>query len=189
MSAKFSIGLLTTLGVPILLASALAQQPAAIVQTAPSRPAADPTSDIVGAAPLPGSATVSEDKLLYAPNGDSVFSIAGPAQSGNGTAFRFNTFKSATGAERQLVSRVEELAKKLGAAKSESERSEIKTELSQNLEKQFNLRQKRHHDEIAALEAKVKQLKDLVEKRQENRRDIIAKRLDQILSNAEGLGW
>jgi len=81
------------------------------------------------------------------------------------------------------------MARKLGEAKSESERSQIKTELTDLLEKQFGLRQKRHQEEIAALEAKVKKLKELVEKRQENRREIIAKRLDQILSNAEGLGW
>ena len=61
--------------------------------------------------------------------------------------------------------------------------------MNELLEKQFSLRQKRHQEEIAGLEAKVKKLKELLEKRQENRREIISKRLDQILSNAEGLGW
>jgi len=75
-----------------------------------------------------------------------------------------------------------------GGAKTEADRSQIKTQLNGILEKQFDLRQKRHQDEIAGLEAKVKKLKGLVEKRQENRREIVSKRLDQILSNAEGLG-
>ena len=79
--------------------------------------------------------------------------------------------------------------RKLGEAKSDSDRSKIKEDLSQILEKQFDLRQKRHLDEIKSLEAKVKKLKELVDKRQENRREIVSKRLDQILSDAEGLGW
>lgn len=54
-------------------------------------------------------------------------------------------------------------------------------DLSQILEKQFNLRQNCHIDEIKSLEAKVKKLKQLVDKRQENRREVVSKRLDQIL--------
>jgi hypothetical protein len=77
----------------------------------------------------------------------------------------------------------------LGNAKSDSERESVKTRLSEELEKAFATRQKRHLKELEALEAKVKELKDLVAKRQENRREIIANRRDQILREAQGLGW
>jgi hypothetical protein len=91
--------------------------------------------------------------------------------------------------EAGLTQSAEQLAHQLSAAKSDSERDKIKVQLVDVLEKQFDLRQRRHTDEIAALEAQVKKLRSLVEKRQENRREIVAKRLDQILSDAQGLGW
>ena len=91
--------------------------------------------------------------------------------------------------EANLAREADELGRKLGDAKGSEDRSKIKDHLTQVLEKQFDLRQKRHQDEIKALEDKVKKLKDLVDKRQENRKEIVAKRLDQILSDAEGLGW
>jgi enoyl-CoA hydratase/carnithine racemase len=88
-----------------------------------------------------------------------------------------------------LTSQAEQLAQQLAAAKSDSDRDKIKGQLSENLEKQFDERQKRHEQEIKALEAQVKQLKDLVDKRQENRREIIGARLNQIVKEAQGLGW
>jgi hypothetical protein len=91
--------------------------------------------------------------------------------------------------EMELSRQTEELARKLGEATPETDKGKIKSQLKEVLEKQFDLRQKRHLDEIKSLEAKVKKLKDLVEKRQENRGEIVAKRIDQILSDAEGLGW
>ena len=88
-----------------------------------------------------------------------------------------------------LSAEADELAKKLTASKSESERADLKAKLLDTLGKQFDMRQKKQQDEIVALEAKVKKLAEMVARRQESRKEIIAKRLDQILSNAEGLGW
>jgi hypothetical protein len=180
MSAKLSIGLLAALGVSVLLASALAQQPAVIVSEPPARGSADLFN--LDAKPLTlnakGYALDATPFLAQQvnPSGDyaTSYTVANPATRN---------------AESQLGRRAEELSRKLGGTKSESDRSEIKNELSQILEKAFDLRQKRHQEEIAGLEAKIKKLKDLVEKRQENRREIIAKKLDQILRDAEGLGW
>jgi hypothetical protein len=91
--------------------------------------------------------------------------------------------------ELELSSQVDGLVEKLGEAKSTTDKDQIKAQLNDTLAKQFDQRQKRHELEISELEAKVKKLKDLVARRQENRRDIIAKRLDQILRDSEGLGW
>jgi hypothetical protein len=91
--------------------------------------------------------------------------------------------------EDHLARTANELAGALGEAKSDAERDKIKSQLGDILEKQFNLRQRRHEEEIAALESQVKKLRELVAKRQEKRREIISKRLDQILSDAQGLGW
>jgi hypothetical protein len=90
--------------------------------------------------------------------------------------------------ELELAKQSAKLIKQLGKAEGES-KDKIKTQLTETLGKQFDLRQKRHEAEIAALEAQLKKLKELVQKRQENRREIIGKRLDQLVREADGLGW
>jgi hypothetical protein len=90
--------------------------------------------------------------------------------------------------EIELAHQSEELVKKLAKAEGAS-RDKIKDQLTDTLGKQFDVRQKRHQAEILALEAQVKKLKELVQKRQDNRREIISKRLDQLAREAEGLGW
>jgi hypothetical protein len=92
-------------------------------------------------------------------------------------------------AEAEVENAVARLVAQLSDAKTDSDKDKIKNQLSELLEKQFDQRQKRHESEIAQLEAKVKKLKDLVAKRQENRREIISKRFDQVVRDAPGLGW
>ena len=91
--------------------------------------------------------------------------------------------------ENSLSHQAEQLAQQLAAAKSDSDREKIKAQLAEILEKQFDQRQKRHEEEIKQLEAQIKKLKDLVDKRQENRREIIGARLNQIVKESQGLGW
>lgn len=83
----------------------------------------------------------------------------------------------------------QQLAQKYAVEKSESGREKIKSQLTDLLKDQFDARQKRHQEEIKELEDQIKKLKDLIEKRQENRQEIIARRLDQMLREAQGLGW
>jgi hypothetical protein len=90
--------------------------------------------------------------------------------------------------EYELSHKSEKLAKELATAKGE-EREKIRDKLTDTLGKQFDVRQKRHEAEIAALEAQLKKLKDIVQKRQENRKEIISKRMEHLVRNAEGLGW
>jgi hypothetical protein len=94
-----------------------------------------------------------------------------------------------TAEEGGLSQQAEQLAQKLAEAKSDGDREKIKSQLTEMLEKQFDQRQKRHEEEIKALEAQIKKLRDMVEKRQENRREIIARRLDQVVKESQGLGW
>jgi hypothetical protein len=90
--------------------------------------------------------------------------------------------------EGELAQKTQELVKQLAKAEGEK-REKIKDQLTETLGKQFDVRQKRHQDEIAALEKQLKKLRDLVEKRKENRREIVSKRLEQVVREAEGLGW
>jgi hypothetical protein len=91
--------------------------------------------------------------------------------------------------ENNLFQQAERLSRQLAEAKSDGDRGKIKDQLNEVLEKQFDQRQKRHEEEIKALEAQIKKLKDLVDKRQENRREIIGARLNQIVKESQGLGW
>jgi hypothetical protein len=90
--------------------------------------------------------------------------------------------------EFALARESETLARQFGKADADT-KEKLKAKLGDVLAKQFDARQKRHEAEIAALEAQVKQLKDLVQKRQENRREIISRRFEQLVRDAEGLGW
>jgi|SRR5579884_274454 len=90
--------------------------------------------------------------------------------------------------EMRLAHESEELVKQLGKAEGDN-KEKIRTKLTETLGKQFDARQKRHDAEIAALEAKIKKLKEMVQKRQDNRREIISRRLEQLVREAEGLGW
>lgn len=91
--------------------------------------------------------------------------------------------------EAQLANDADGLIRELANSSSEGRINEIKKRLDDILAKQFDARQKRHELEIEALEAKVKKLKDLVNKRQESRDEIITRRLEQIVRDSQGLGW
>ena len=108
---------------------------------------------------------------------------------GLGPVIRLPDGQYVTGEEGQLALNADDLVRRLATAKNAADKDELKAQLQKVLGQQFDLRQKRHTQEIEALEAKVKRLKELVQKRQESRADIITKRLDQLQRDAEGLGW
>jgi len=81
------------------------------------------------------------------------------------------------------------LAKDLAAAKSDSEKDKIKDKLLDALNKAFDQRQKHQEKEIEALEKQVAKLKEMVSKRQEAKKEIIADRVKQLEREAKGLGW
>jgi hypothetical protein len=90
--------------------------------------------------------------------------------------------------EMRATQETTELVRKLAEAKGD-EKDKVRSKLNDSLEKQFDLRQKRHNSEIEALEEQIKKLKDLVQKRQDSRKEIISRRLDQLVREAQGLGW
>ncbi len=116
-------------------------------------------------------------------------SSAGPGiQTVYGNGFQ-HYYANFTPEESQLSQQADQLARQLAEAKSDGDREKLKAQISEVLEKQFDQRQKRHEEEIKELEAQLKRLKDLVDKRQENRRQIITDRLNQIVRESQGLGW
>jgi hypothetical protein len=116
---------------------------------------------------------------LFAPDGRLEWRIVGDHPERHQLAMQ----------ESSLEQQANEIRHRLESASNDTQRSEARTKLAENLGKQFDLRQKRHGLEIEALEAQVKKLKELVQKRQESRAEIISRRVDQVLREAEGLGW
>jgi hypothetical protein len=179
MTLKFSRALLAAVGLCAVVGAALAQQPAS---TSGQRRGAGQAerNDADPAAKQPPIMYYSPPNLFQQSTADG----ANWYRNFNGVGA-----VPASAEEMNLSQQATQLARKLSDAKSDSDRDKIKGDLHDLLEKQFQLRQGRHEKEIEALENQVKKLKDLVRKRNDNRREIISKRLDQIVSDAEGLGW
>src|SRR5437899_1660981 len=91
--------------------------------------------------------------------------------------------------ERRIESETSTLIAEYSRTEDESQRSKTKAKLAATLEKQFDLQQKRRDLEVARIEAQLKKLRDIMRKRGESRQTIIDKRLDQLLREADGLGW
>lgn len=83
----------------------------------------------------------------------------------------------------------ESLASQYAEASDDAERQKIKAQLAEVVGRQFEVQQQIREDEVAQLEARVKKLRGLIEKRKEARQSIVGNRLDQLLRDAEGLGW
>jgi hypothetical protein len=176
MKTKFALMLLAALGSTALVASAQTQYRSdPLPPPNPPRTLYGPGADL----PQPPAAPMPPPANLV------------PPASADYIPMRYVTTAYFGGSpeEGNLAHEADRLARQLGEAKSDVDRDKLKTKLGEVLEKQFDQRQRRHEAEIKALEAQVKKLRDLVEKRQENRREIIGRRLDQILREAQGLGW
>jgi hypothetical protein len=69
------------------------------------------------------------------------------------------------------------------------ERAELKGELKKTLEWQFDLQQKRREKELAEVETRVKKLRETLDKRKAAKEQIVTDRVNQLISNLDGLGW
>ena len=93
------------------------------------------------------------------------------------------------GEEMKLEQEAQSLVGQYARTEDDSKRSELKKQLSKVLNKQFDAQQKRRNEEVAALEKQLKKVRELMQKRADAKDTIVEKRLDQLLREAEGLGW
>ena len=91
--------------------------------------------------------------------------------------------------DAQLGQAAEALIQQYGQTDDDQQRNTLKEKLSETLAKQFDVQQQLREHEIAKIEAKVKKLRDIITKRTDARKSIIDRRLDQLINEAEGLGW
>ena len=168
MKAYAKVLILAALGVSCLTLNTGAQQPA----TVPLLPAQTASPTVGNIAPL-----------AFPP----AIAYLNPLQWGERltTAGNTNVYGFITAVDGETFN----LTKQLSDAKTDGDKDKLKDNLKELLVKQFDDRQKRHEKELEALEAQVKKLKEMVGKRQENKKDIVEERMKQLQRDALGLGW
>jgi hypothetical protein len=82
-----------------------------------------------------------------------------------------------------------QLAQQYVKAKKEDEKAGIRKKLAQALGQQFDQHLKQQQKELEQLEKQIADLRALLTKRREARETIIERRIDQLVQEAEGLGW
>ncbi|HEV3024494.1 MAG TPA: hypothetical protein VGX76_18590 [Pirellulales bacterium] len=91
--------------------------------------------------------------------------------------------------DAKLAQEAQQLIEQYAGATDDDGRAKLKDHLAQTIERQFEAQQKLRELEVSRIEARVKKLRDLIDKRNMAKRTIIDKRLDQLIRDAEGLGW
>ncbi len=155
----------------------------------------------LGSAALVAPAQQAPPRTSFVPDGGTQSVIAAPApppvymvnpaepqalQRAGRSSVRWYTVTTDLGPRTKEA---QTLAETYAHESSESARETIRKQLTTILVEQFDERQKRHQEEVKQLEDQVKKLKDLIDRRQENRQEIVTRRLDQMLREAQGLGW
>jgi hypothetical protein len=92
-------------------------------------------------------------------------------------------------AEAELAHASEELLAQYAAADKPDEQKRLKAELRDALAKQFDVQRQQRELELARVEERIKKVREQVKKRNEARETIVDRRLDQLINDAEGLGW
>ncbi|HEV3004419.1 MAG TPA: hypothetical protein VGX78_08145 [Pirellulales bacterium] len=91
--------------------------------------------------------------------------------------------------DAKLAQEAQQLIEQYAGATDDDGRAKLKDQLAQTIERQFEAQQKLRELEVSRIEARVKKLRNLIDKRNMAKRTIIDKRLDQLIRDAEGLGW
>jgi flagellar motility protein MotE (MotC chaperone) len=90
---------------------------------------------------------------------------------------------------QQLQAESARLAKQYAKSEKEEEKKEIRKKLGEVLGQQFDLHLQEQQKELDELEKQIANLKTLLKKRKDSRTTIIDRRLEQLVQDAEGLGW
>lgn len=91
--------------------------------------------------------------------------------------------------DRFLESQTRRLAEQYAEAKDAEAQAKLKGELAKTIERHFDVRHEARKREIDQLEARVRKLREHLQKREAARQAIVEMRLKQFISAAEGLGW
>jgi hypothetical protein len=91
--------------------------------------------------------------------------------------------------ENQLAHESDELIGQYAATENYQEREKLKTKLREVLSKQFDVQRQRRERELKSIEDRLSKLREQLKKRTDARETIIDRRIESLVSDAEGLGW
>jgi hypothetical protein len=82
-----------------------------------------------------------------------------------------------------------QLAQQYVKAEKEGDKDEIRKKLEDAVNKQFNAHMEQQEKELKELENQLEHLRSVLRKRQEQKDRIVRRRIEQLINEAEGLGW
>jgi hypothetical protein len=82
-----------------------------------------------------------------------------------------------------------QLARQYAKAIKEEDKKDIRKKLSDTLSKEFEQLAQQQQNELDVLEKQVANLKTILKKRKDSKDTIVDRRLEQLIQEAEGLGW
>jgi len=88
-----------------------------------------------------------------------------------------------------LLVQSQELAHQYAKSEKEDEKKETRKKLTEVLDRQFDLHLKEQQNELDELEKQVAKLKAVLRKRKDAKENIVERRLEQLVQEADGLGW
>jgi hypothetical protein len=92
-------------------------------------------------------------------------------------------------AEHELGQQSQQLIADYGQTEDYEKRESLKKQLREVLVKQFDLQRQRRESELSRVEERLTKLREQLKKRNDSRNSIIDRRLENMISDAEGLGW
>jgi hypothetical protein len=92
-------------------------------------------------------------------------------------------------AEATLAAEADELLSQYASADAKEEQKQLKDQLRDTLAKQFDVQRQRRELELQRIDERVQKLREQIKKRNDARQTIIDRRFEQLISEADGLGW
>ena len=92
-------------------------------------------------------------------------------------------------AEGTLAAKADDLLAQYATADAPDDQKQLKDELRDTLAKQFDVQRERRELELQRIEVRVQKLRDQIKKRNDARDTIIDRRFEQLIDEADGLGW
>jgi hypothetical protein len=121
------------------------------------------------------------------PGGMSGRDVFDPGPFGHGRAMAFPHRMSEE--EMQEMEAMDQALSKLKAGKNDAEKESAKKDLSQALDKLFQRDLEQREHQVTEIEARVKKLRDQIEKRKAAKAEILSLHLKTIINESEGLGF
>lgn len=110
-------------------------------------------------------------------------------QSSNGTPAPPAGFQDGAWVYGQARNDAAHFAQQYVKAEREDDRRELRNKMEKALATEFDKQAENQRKEIEDLEKQIRKLRELMDKRREHRSDIINRRMEQLIQDAQGLGW